>query len=106
MPKADGIRSHRWPGGNTAIPAHYGWSEQMAATTALLRSNVISVDIFALGFDDENQSTVIAPLDDSTRRVLIPAGEQVTVDVVVANRGVGHSFPAELRDIFEAWLEF
>ena len=34
------------------------------------------------------------------------AGERVTVDVVVRNQGVGHTFPGGTNDSNEGWLEF
>lgn len=48
--------------------------------------------------------TVIAPIDKSTFS-LVP-GETITLGVVISNKGVGHVFPAELRDFFEPWVEF
>src|SRR5262249_43863156 len=33
-------------------------------------------------------------------------GEEITADVVVSNRGAAHSFPPELRDLYEPWVEF
>jgi tetratricopeptide (TPR) repeat protein len=105
MPKSSGgTASHRWPGGNTALPAFYNAPAQLKATSDLLQSSVLTVDIFALRSDSTDPCDVVAPLDAG--EALLPAGRKMTVDVVVANRGVGHSFPAELRDIFEAWLEF
>jgi tetratricopeptide (TPR) repeat protein len=98
-----GYALHRWPGGNTAIPAHYGWTQQVKATADLLKSGVVSVDIFALHSQQASQPGIVAPLENTTS--VLP-GQTVSVDVVVANRGVGHAFPAELRDMFEAWLEF
>jgi len=98
-----GYALHRWPGGNTAIPAHYGWPQQMKATADLLKSGVVSVDIFALSARISDGHEVFERLDGA---VTVAPGQSVSVDVVVANRGVGHSFPAELRDMFEAWLEF
>lgn len=105
MPKEpkSGYALHRWPGGNTAIPAHYGWPEQVKATSDLLKSGVISVDIFALSNQAADGREVVTRLDGAAT---VSAGKSVSVDVVVANRGVAHSFPAELRDMFEAWLEF
>jgi hypothetical protein len=103
MPRANGLASHRWPGGNTAIPNYYGWPEQEAAVRKFLQSSGISVDIFALRPAGSGEAKPAAFVDGGT--VLSP-GATVEVDVVVANRGVGHSFPAEPRDIFEAWLEF
>ncbi|MEJ7712741.1 MAG: tetratricopeptide repeat protein [Pyrinomonadaceae bacterium] len=101
MPKA--VASHRWPGGNTAIPAHYRWPDQVSATEALLKSGVVTVDVFAMRSDDAIEDPT-APLD--VKKPELKPGQAITVDIVVANRGVGHAFPAELRDIFEAWLEF
>jgi Tfp pilus assembly protein PilF len=105
MPKeADsGYALHRWPGGNTSIPAHYDWPNQLKATSDLLKAGVVSVDIFALSSQKAARREVVAPLDSKTT---VSAGERISVDVVVANLGVGHSFPAELRDMFEAWIEF
>jgi hypothetical protein len=105
MPRQEntGYASHRWPGGNTAIPAHYGWTQQVKATADLLKAANVAVDIFALHSAAGSQSESFAPLDNSSS--IVP-GQTVSVDVVVANRGVGHTFPAELRDMFEAWLEF
>lgn len=98
-----GYALHRWPGGNTAIPTHYGWPQQVKATTDLLTSGVVSVDIFALSATTSDGQEVVERLGTATT---FAPGQSVSVDVVVANRGVGHSFPAELRDMFEAWLEF
>jgi len=103
-PSTDKKASHRWPGGNTAIPAHYNWPGQSKATSDLLRSGVISVDIFALRYPSDDPCKLMAPIESVGVGLL--SGERATVDVVVANKGVGHAFPAELRDIFEAWLEF
>lgn len=105
MPKepSSGYALHRWPGGNNAIPAHYGLPNQVKATSDFLKAGVVSVDIFALLTRTSDRREVVVPLDSTTT---VSAGESVSVDVVVANLGVGHSFPAELRDMFEAWIEF
>lgn len=85
-----GYASHRWPGGNTAIAAHYGWTEQEKATADLLKSGVVSVDIFALLSPGTNTANLIAPVERASR--VLP-GQTVSVDVVVANRGVGSYIP-------------
>ena len=112
---SSGYKSHRWAGGNTAIPAHYGFDDQLKETTKLLKSGVIGVDIFAVQAKSEDAGKITAPLFETAVKESIPTAKNslsvlpdkmISVDVVVANRGVGHSFPAELRDIFEAWLEF
>jgi tetratricopeptide (TPR) repeat protein len=48
--------------------------------------------------------SIIAPIDKST--FSLAPGETVTLGVVISNKGVGHAFPAELRDFFEPWVEF
>lgn len=105
MPRQEttGYALHRWPGGNTAIPAHYGWPQQVKATADFLKAGVVSVDIFALHSDSGSKPDTVAPLENTAN---VSPGQKVSVDVVVANKGVGHTFPAELRDMFEAWLEF
>ena len=48
--------------------------------------------------------TIIAPIDKSW--FTLAPGDTITIGVVVSNPAVGHFFPAELRDFFEAWVEF
>jgi Flp pilus assembly protein TadD len=112
---AVGYKSHRFAGGNTAIPGHYGFTEQLKATSDLLKSGIIGIDIFAAQTKSVEENKLAVPLignaeKDSPQSVknLVSAvpGETISVDVIASNRGVGHSFPAELRDMFEAWLEF
>jgi tetratricopeptide (TPR) repeat protein len=102
-----GYASHRWAGGNTAIAAHYGWANQVRAVSDLLKSGVVTVDIFALRPQPSvsTNADAIAPLGGDAPQT-VARGQKVSVDVVVANKGVGHAFPAELRDMFEAWVEF
>ncbi|MGI9036696.1 MAG: tetratricopeptide repeat protein, partial [Pyrinomonadaceae bacterium] len=44
------------------------------------------------------------PLNHS--KFQISAGDVLTADVVVTNKNIGHSFPPELRDFYEAYVEF
>src|SRR5207302_10293112 len=70
-----------------------------------LQSNVLNVDIFAL--KSETTGKMFAPLSSkSENRIALQPGEEVTVDVVIANRKAAHSFPPELRDMYEPWVEF
>jgi tetratricopeptide (TPR) repeat protein len=51
------IRSHRFPGANTALPTVKQNHEQLEATIAFLRDNQVSVDIFAIGKPYSHVST-------------------------------------------------
>ncbi len=100
------LRSHRWAAANTAIPFFYKFQEQLNAVNKFLESDVMGIDIFALrrkgaGSRDEE---LIAPLNRSS--FSLNAGDQLTADVVITNKNIGHSFPPELRDFYEAYVEF
>lgn len=100
------LASHRWAAANTAIPTFYKWPEQLSAVTSFLENDNLGVDIFAIhrkgaaGGPEE----VIAPLNRKNFR--INAGDRLTADVVITNKNIGHSFPPELRDFYEAYVEF
>lgn len=95
--------SHRWLAGNTAVPFYYGFDEQLKKTIEFLRSgNYLNVDIFALR--KENDDKLIAPLG-SVGYTLAP-NDMVEAYVVVQNKNIGHSFIPEVRDLYEAWVEF
>lgn len=103
---------HRWAAANTAIPTFYKLPNQLEAAKKFLENDAIGVDIFALRKraaknGDGNTETIndlIAPLNQST--FTINAGDALTADVVITNKNIGHSFPPELRDFYEAWVEF
>jgi len=97
------IASHRWLGANTAAPLFYDQREQAEATLQFLSANVVEVDIFAL----RNVATglTLAPLDATGRYAFNP-GDEVVAEVVISNRNAAHSFPPEVRDLYEAWVEF
>ena len=99
------VASHRWLGANTATPLYYKQTEQARLVAEFLADGVVNVDIFAL----ENNSTGerVAPLSvGGENRVALGPGQELTVDVVIANRKAAHSFPPELRDLYEPWVEF
>ncbi len=96
------IASHRWLGANTAVPQFYGQAEQVEKTTAFLQKEVLAIDIFALR--REATGELIVPLDGN--EATFSPGEEVTAEVVIANRNAAHSFPPEVRDLYEAWVEF
>src|SRR5438445_12553560 len=67
---------------------------------------MLGVDIFALrrkspGVSEEE---LIAPVNRSN--FTISGGDRITAEVVITNKNIGHSFPPELRDFYEAFVEF
>ena len=96
------IASHQWLGANTAAPLFYKQAEQVAATAAFLQKDVAEIDIFALRRAATGE--LIAPL--ATTTATLAPGEEVTAEVVISNRNAAHSFPPEVRDLYEAWIEF
>ena len=95
--------SHRWLAGNTAVPFYYGYDEQMQKTIEFLKSgNYLNVDIFGLKLGDSDK--LIAPLG-GTPFTLNP-GQTVEAYVVVQNKNIGHSLIPEVRDLYEAWVQF
>ncbi len=99
------IASHRWLGANTAAPLFYGQTNQVKATEDFLKADVLEVDIFALKRDSAGE--VITPLNrDGVNRIMLAPGDELTAEVVVSNRNAAHSFPPEVRDLYEAWFEF
>lgn len=100
------LASHRWAAANTAIPYFYKWPEQLEAVTKFLENDALGVDIFAirrkpLGSAPEE---FVAPVNRSN--FTIAASDRITADVVITNKNIGHSFPPELRDFYEAYVEF
>ena len=100
------IKSHRWAAANTAIPFYYKFGEQLDAVTKNLEADVMGVDIFAVRRDPKGggREEFIAPLNRSSYHV--DKGDTITADVVITNKNIGHSFPPELRDFYEAHVQF
>ena len=100
------LASHRWAAANTAIPFFYKWPEQLDAVTKFLENDALGVDIFALRRKPvgTNAEEFIAPVNKSNFK--IAAGDRLTAEVVITNKNIGHSFPPELRDFYEAFVEF
>jgi tetratricopeptide (TPR) repeat protein len=95
--------SHRWLAGNTAVPFYYGFDEQLNKTIEFLRTgNYLNVDIFAL--KRANDDKLIAPL--GTVPYKLAPSETVEAYVVIQNKNIGHSLIPEVRDLYEAWVEF
>lgn len=100
------IASHRWAAANTAIPHFFGYKDQVAEVTKNLQNDVMGVDVFALRVQSEGKQKekLVAPLNRKDFK--IKAGDTLTADVVITNKNIGHSFPPELRDFYEAYVEF
>ncbi|MGA2218824.1 MAG: tetratricopeptide repeat protein, partial [Terracidiphilus sp.] len=95
--------SHRWLAGNTAVPFYYGFDEQLNKTIEFLRSgNYLNVDIFAL--KKAGSDNLIAPLGKVSYS--LAPNDTVEAYVVVQNKNIGHSLIPEVRDLYEAWVEF
>lgn len=97
------IASHHWLGANTAAPLFYGQSEQVEQTQKFLEAGVIDLDIFAVKSTASGKN--FTALENSQSIELKPC-EEITAEVVVSNRNAAHSFPPEVRDLYEAWVEF
>ena len=96
------VRSHRFLAVNTALPFLRGDQETIKRIEDFLREEKLRVDIFAL--KSETMSQPVMDLDHNA--TLLRTGERIVVDVVVRNRGVGHTFPGGTNDSNEGWLEF
>ena len=95
--------SHRWLAGNTAVPFYYGFDEQLKKTIEFLRTgNYLNVDIF--GIQKIGSDKLIAPLGRVAYN-LAPS-DAVEAYVVIQNKNIGHSLIPEVRDLYEAWVEF
>ena len=100
------LASHRWAASNTAIPTYYKWRDQLDAVTKFLADDKLGIDIFAIRRKPPGMSAeeFIAPLNRSN--FTISSGDRITAEVVITNKNIGHSFPPELRDFYEAYVEF
>jgi tetratricopeptide (TPR) repeat protein len=96
------VRSHRFLAVNTALPYLRGDRETLDRIEAFLQNEKLRVDIFAL--KTEEMLRPIMAVDQANPH--LPAGQKITVDVVVRNKGVGHTFPGGTNDSNEGWLEF
>jgi len=105
--------SHRWPAGNTLAPQYFNYPDQAKKVVDFLKNSydgkgVFNVDIFALEKENaaatSKDQVLVAPLG-LTAFSLVP-GETLVADVVIQNKGIGHSFVPEQRDFYEAWVDF
>lgn len=128
------IRSHFFPGANTAVPTAIGDVEHLRINEAFLRNNKMRVDIFAVARDvmpveseavaaaastsfavgEEAEERIPRAITEDSQDIQAPidrtdavvqAGTDVRVDVVVRTLALGHFFPAGTVDAFDTWLE-
>ena len=95
------LASHRWLGANTVLSKYYGYDAQMEKTIAFLRNGVLNVDVFGI---ERNGGKIIAPLGSEPFE--ITPGDELTVSIVIQNKGIAHSLVPEQRDFYESWVEF
>jgi hypothetical protein len=93
------VHFHSFPAANTALAVLKNDTAWIARTTAFLKQNRATVDIFAVKRGRE----IFAPADAPQVR-LVP-GESVLLDVVVRNRAIGHRFPGGTVDAQQVWVE-
>lgn len=95
--------SHSWAAGNTAAPFYYGFDEQLEKTVRFLQAgNYLNVDIF--GLKKATNDKLIAPLGSVP--FSIAPNDVLDAYIVIQNRAIGHSLIPEVRDLYEAWVEF
>jgi tetratricopeptide (TPR) repeat protein len=97
------ISSHRFPGANTAIPEYYSYPDQIEAVRKLM-SNSVGLDFVAVTRKHKGKTLQSILIDGGPLR--ITPGDEITVDLVIQNRGIGHSLVPEQRDFYESWVEF
>jgi tetratricopeptide (TPR) repeat protein len=91
------IRSHRFAGGNTWLPAMRGDAAQLQSVQAMLRA-AASIDV-AVVTDAAGVRTM--PADGAP----VAPGGTLTFDVVVRNEHAGHRFPGGVLDAQDTWVE-
>ena len=100
--KAGQIASHRFLGASTTIPIVYNYPDQLKKVTEYLKDGILGMDLFGIAVNGEPK--IIAPLEKSSYRVA--PGDEVTVNLVIQNKKIGHSLVPEQRDFYEAWVAF
>ena len=96
------VRSHRFIAANTALPFIRNDTATLQKINEFLQNEKLGVDIFAV--KSTSQREPLMGLKHTG--LMLKSGEEVTVDVVVRNKGVGHTFPGGTNDSNEGWLEF
>jgi hypothetical protein len=103
------VRSHDFPAANTMLAVVDGDQAHLDKIISFLQENKMQVHIEVPTRQDATQNRFA--LSENIRATSeTPAyyylGELAVINVVVANRGVGHNFPGGTIDINEAWIDF
>ncbi|MDF1798710.1 MAG: tetratricopeptide repeat protein [Planctomycetota bacterium] len=93
------VRSHRFPGVNTALSHVRGDHEATREAERFLEGR-LRVDLLAI--EHPRDGFVIDPLAAGTT---VRPGDELTVFAQVRNQGVGHTFPGGTNDSNQGWLE-
>ncbi|MHC4848234.1 MAG: tetratricopeptide repeat protein [Planctomycetota bacterium] len=94
------VRSHRFYGPNTAMSWIRGDTEHLERI-AKFRKESVGIDIFAVEHGDGLLDRGLDPA-----RPVLAAGDPVIFEVVVRNKGVGHTFPGGTNDSNQGWIDF
>jgi len=94
------VSSHRFYGPNTAMSWLRGDFEHLERIRKFREGNLI-VDVFAVQHGDGKLDRGLDPA-----RPVLQAGDEVIFEVVVRNKGVGHTFPGGTNDSNEGWIDF
>lgn len=97
------VPSHRFVGANTAIPTYYDYATQLEGVRRFMR-DALAIDVFSITRENGDKVETVAPVGDQD--LALRAGDNITVDLVIQNKGIGHSLVPEQRDFYESWVEF
>ncbi|PON17581.1 hypothetical protein C2W62_12485 [Candidatus Entotheonella serta] len=78
------VHSHRFPAANTALPTANRHPDQLETTTALLRSGVVSLDIFAMSPAAPSRTPVASGTENNRAAALattFPVGEEQALQI-------------------------
>lgn len=85
------------------MPFFYKYDAQLEKTIRFLRyGSYLNVDIF--GIKKAGDERLIAPLGSVPFQ--IKPNDVIEAFVVIQNKGIGHSLLPEIRDLYQAWVEF
>ena len=100
------LRSHLFPGANTATPALSGLphADEARAATEAFNRDVLRLDIFALREEGRADGAATAPLGDAGP-ALVP-GRRYLLEVNLRTLGaLGHEFTQGTADSNETWID-